>query len=219
MDHNFWHQRWQQDKIGFHLEEANPLLVKYGPGLGLSPGDEVFVPLCGKSLDMIWLREQGFSVVGIEVSDLALKSFFESNTIPCRNLQAGEFNIYQANGYMLYSGDFFALNAAVIQSCKLVYDRASLVAFPEDMRTQYVHHLLSIIPTVASIFLITLQYSQEQMAGPPFSVPKSEIESLFGDRYNLEILSEKDVLADHDHFRQQGLTSLLETAILLTPIS
>ena len=217
MDHNFWHQRWQQDKIGFHLAEANPLLVKYGSDLGLFSGDEVFVPLCGKSLDMIWLREQGYFVVGIEVSDLALKSFFESNKIPFRNLQAGEFNIYQANGYMLYSGDFFALNAAVIQSCKLVYDRASLVAFPEEIRTQYVHHLLSIIPDEASIFLITLEYPQEQMTGPPFSVPKSEIESLFGDRYNLEILSEKEVLADHDHFQQQGLTSLLETAILLTP--
>lgn len=217
MDHDFWHQRWQQDTIGFHLPETNPLLIKYQSDLGLSSGGEVFVPLCGKSLDMLWFREQGQQIVGIELSDLALKAFFESNSIPYRNLQAGEFNIYQANGYMLYAGDFFALNAAVVQSCKLVYDRASFIAFPEEMRTQYAHHLLSIIPAEASIFLITLEYPQEQMSGPPFSVPKSKVESLFGDRYSIQVLSEENVLAAHDKFREQGLTELRESAFLLTP--
>jgi thiopurine S-methyltransferase len=217
MDHDFWHQRWQQDKIGFHLAETNPLLIKYQPDLGLSSGDEIFVPLCGKSQDMLWLREQGYQVVGIELSDLALKSFFENNNIPHRKLQAGEFNIYQSNGYRLYGGDFFALNAAVIQSCKLVYDRAALIAFPEEMRKQYVHHLLSIIPDNASIFLITLDYPQAQMTGPPFSVSKSEVETLFSDRYDLELLGEEDVLAGHEKFKQQGLTHLRESAYLLIP--
>jgi len=217
MDHDFWHQRWLQDKIGFHLDEPNPLLVKFFAELGLSRGDEVFVPLCGKSMDMRWLHDQGLHVIGIELSDLALDSFIESNKLACRRLQAGEFNICHADGYTLYGGDFFAMNAAVIQHCKLVYDRAALIAFPEDMRVKYAHYMLSIIPEEASIFMITLEYNQDQMSGPPFSVTRSEVESLYGDRFKLQELSKENVLAAHDRFREQGLTELTESVYLLTP--
>lgn len=218
MEHDFWHQRWQQEKTGFHLPETNPLLIEHQEKLDLSPGDEVFVPLCGKSQDMFWFQKQGCQVIGVELSEIALNAFFESNNIPVKKLKSGEFNLFQSQGLMLYGGDFFKLSLAVTQSCKLIYDRAALIALPDEMRTLYAQHLLKITPADAQILLITLEYPQDEMAGPPFSVTKSEVEVVFSTHFEINILSDRDVLAAHEKFFDQGLTSLRETAYLLKPL-
>ncbi len=217
MEHDFWHQRWQDDKLGFHLPEANPLLVQYASRLNLSPGDEVFVPLCGKTLDMTWLREQGYDVVGIELSKIALEAFFKENEIGYRELQAGDFSVYHSLGYTLYGGDFFALNAAALQSCKVVYDRAALVAFPPEMRQRYVQHLKYITPANCPILLITLEYNEGEMDGPPFSLPFEEVVELYGDTFNIEPLHEDDGLQTHPEMQERGLGALRESVLLLTP--
>ncbi len=217
MEHDFWHQRWQDDKLGFHLPEANPLLLQYASRLNLSPGDEVFVPLCGKTLDMVWLREQGYDVVGIELSKIALEAFFKENEVGYRELQAGDFSIYHSLGYTLYGGDFFALNAAALQSCNAVYDRAALVAFPPEMRQRYVQHLKYITPANCPILLITLEYNEGEMDGPPFSLPFEEVVELYGDTFNIEPLHEDDGLQTHPEMQERGLGALRESVLLLTP--
>lgn len=217
MEHDFWHQRWQDDKLGFHLPEANPLLLQYVSRLNLVPGDEVFVPLCGKTLDMVWLREQGYDVVGIELSKIALEAFFTENKIGYRELQAGDFSIYHSPGYTLHGGDFFALNAAALQSCNAVYDRAALVAFPAEMRQRYARHLTYIIPRHCSLLLITLEYNEGEMDGPPFSVSYDEVVELYGDTFNIEPLHGGDGFEIHPELRERGLGSLRESVLLLTP--
>ena len=65
MEPDFWHQKWQSNEIGFHKAEANPLLVEHFSALGLDAGARVFVPLCGKTLDIRWLLAQGLSLIHI----------------------------------------------------------------------------------------------------------------------------------------------------------
>ena len=76
MDANFWHQRWERNETAFHQREANPLLVKYFDALSLSKGSRVFLPLCGKTLDIHWLLSNGYRVAGSELSDVAVKQLF-----------------------------------------------------------------------------------------------------------------------------------------------
>ena len=215
MEHDYWHRKWQDEKIGFHRSEFNPLLMQYFPRLALNKGDEVFVPLCGKSLDMLWLKRQGYEVIGIELSKLALDAFFYDNDIGYRELQSGEFSIYRAMGYTLYCGDFFQLNAAVLQDCKAVYDRAALIAFSDEMRKQYVEHLMVITPEQCPILLVTLEYPQAEMDGPPFSVSEEEVKVLFGDTHNIEQLHGQDALAENAHLQEKGISQLNEKVYLL----
>jgi len=90
-----------------------------------------------------------------------------------------------------------------------VYDRASLVALPEEMRADYVEHLSALCPAVPRL-LITLAYDQARMEGPPFAVSEEEVQELYEDRSSLVMLEANDVLADNERFREQGLDRLVE---------
>ena len=141
MELSFWQQRWQENKIGFHLNSVNPLLIKYLEKLQLGPGQQIFVPLCGKSLDLIWLAEQGYRVMGIELSQVAVDAFFAENNLEPYKVKRGELTFYQSGLITLVSGDFYQLTASQMVNVAAVYDRASLVALPEKMRLAYCEHL------------------------------------------------------------------------------
>jgi len=81
MEHTFWHDRWENDRIGFHQETINPYLNEYVSHLKKSTSRCIFVPLCGKTKDMLWLSEKGFHVVGVEINEKAIISFFSENKI------------------------------------------------------------------------------------------------------------------------------------------
>ena len=72
----FWHEKWANGQLGFHQEKINSRLKKYWSELDPDKGEAVFVPLCGKTLDMQWLTQQGHPVVGNEISDVACRDFF-----------------------------------------------------------------------------------------------------------------------------------------------
>ncbi len=54
MQGNCWLQKWEKNEIGFHESEANPLLVEHFKELSLAKGSRIFLPLCGKTLDIAW---------------------------------------------------------------------------------------------------------------------------------------------------------------------
>ena len=209
MEPNFWHQRWENDKIGFHLGQVNPYLVQYWPDLGLHVGSRVFVPLCGKSLDMLWLAEQGHDVIGVEISPIAVRAFFEDNQLNPEVTQQGAFEIWSVDQITILLGDYFELSPAQLGEVEAVYDRASLVALPQEMRPDYVDHLNALCPSVPRL-LITLDYDQACMGGPPFAVSNEEVQELYQDRSSLVLLEDSDVLAANERFRQQGLDRLVE---------
>lgn len=210
MEASFWHQRWENDKIGFHLGQVNPYLVHYWPDLGLHAGSRIFVPLCGKSLDMLWLAEQGHDVIGVEISPIAVRAFFEENRLKPAVNQQGAFEIWSVDQITILLGDYFELQPAQLGEVEAVYDRASLVALPQEMRPDYVEHLNALCKAVPRL-LITLDYDQSRMGGPPFAVSNEEVQELYQDRSSLVLLESSDILTDNVRFREQGLDRLVES--------
>jgi thiopurine S-methyltransferase len=192
MEADFWHQRWQQNQIGFHESEVNPTLVQHLPALGLAPGQRVFVPLCGKTLDLGWLVSQGFTVAGAELSELAVQQLFADLGIEPVVKAVGQLVHYKATGIDIFAGDIFNLSADLLGQVDAIYDRAAMVALPEAMRLQYASHLVSITNTAPQL-LITFEYDQRLMDGPPFCVPNDEVRQHYAGHYAMKTLSNNPV--------------------------
>jgi len=210
MEIDFWQQRWDLDQTAFHLPTVNPYLVSFLKDFNTQPSSQIFIPLCGKSLDITWLASQQYAVLGVECSNKAIKDFFHEQALKPRKQKITKFDSYHANNIQILQGDFFDLNESLLNAVTLVYDRASLIALPVDMRKQYVALLNQILPDLADILLITLEYDQNIMNGPPFSVSTSEVKQLFQGKYNIKILHEQDVLKGHQKFKERGLNKLVE---------
>ncbi|MCW9023383.1 MAG: thiopurine S-methyltransferase [Gammaproteobacteria bacterium] len=213
MKADFWHHRWQDNLIGFHLDEINPYLKQFYSQLGLEKGQRIFVPLCGKTLDLVWLVEQGQEVTGVEISPLAVEQFFAEQDWEVQVEQISSFSIYRAAGITLYCGDFFELTPDRLGKVDAVYDRASLVALPPEMRTNYAAHLGQLCPAAIPRLLVSLDYDQTKMGGPPFAVSELEIAKLYAGEFNIEKLLALDIL--DERFRQKGLDHLEEAVYLL----
>ncbi len=215
MDPTFWRERWQKQDIGFHQPAIHALLRKYWSRLGLDAGSPVFVPLCGKSLDMVWLAEQGHRAVGAELSEIAIDGFFAERGLEPSVRQIGNFVVKSAAAYELWCGDIFDMPADAVANVAGVYDRAALVAFPADLQERYAAKLKEFIPAAAPMLLITLDYDAEKMTGPPFAVPRAQVDHLFADSYAVTELERRPALDLNPRFRQRGLTALDESAYLL----
>lgn len=205
MERGFWLERWRRKEIGFHQGEHNPLLTSHWSALGVGPRTRVFVPLCGKSLDMRWLAGQGHAVIGIEFSHIAAEAFFEEGGEMYEVSERGPFTAYEGPRVHILCGDFFDLTAAELKDTTAVYDRGALVAMTPESRNRYVDHLLRVIPEGARILLITLEYDQMLVSGPPFSVHPEEVELLYGERCALEQLATRITERVPPHFQEQGV--------------
>ncbi|MBS37144.1 MAG: thiopurine S-methyltransferase [Thiotrichales bacterium] len=217
MDAEFWRQRWVEQNIHFHKDSLNQRLERHVCRLSLEAGDRVFVPLCGKSLDVMWLSQQGHRVVGIELSDIAVRDFFVEQALESMVVQHPQFDEHRFGDSVIYCGDFFDLNPEYLTDTVAVYDRAALIALPPPMRRRYVEHLRVLFPHGVRTLLVTLDYDQGEMSGPPFSVPESEVRELYQAHYAIETLETEEVLAEHERFAQKGLTGLFENVYLLEP--
>ncbi len=210
MEKQFWLDRWAEQRIGFHLPDINPHLRRHWDALGVPPGGRVLVPLCGKSLDMLWLRERGYEVLGIELSGIAVKDFERENALALEWSRNGEFACAQAPKLTLLQGDFFHLEKRQTGELAAVYDRAALVALPGDMRRRYVQHLSRLMTPGAAGLLVSMDYPQEAMDGPPFSVRADEVRALYQDAFHVHLLETVDVLRTNPRFGEKGIESMLE---------
>ena len=213
MDAEFWRQRWQDNQIGFHQDQPTPLMQKHWPSIGAPPGCRVFVPLAGKSRDMLWLAAQGHRVLGVELSQLAVEQFFAEHGLQPRIDETRYGRHYRAGGPQtgdieLICGDAFALDAAALADCAAVFDRAALIALPPALRLRYVDELYACLPARCRGLLITLEYPQDEKEGPPFSVSESEVRTRFGSRWDVDLLERRDILATQQNFIDEGVTAL-----------
>ena len=210
---NLWESRWQEDRIGFHLKEVNPYLMRFSDQLLHQNPDRVFVPLCGKTLDLCWLTTKTKKVTGVELVSKAVHDFFAENNIDYLIQEDETSHKFSSKSIDIYLSDFFNLNPEQTSSFKAIYDRASIVAIEKPERSKYVDHLISFLDPTGRILLITLEYNQNQMEGPPYSVPAKEIERLFAPLGSLKLLETCDII--DDRFRNKGLTHLLENVFLI----
>lgn len=214
MEADFWHNRWENNLTGFHLDEVNPYLKANWSALELKADSRVFVPLCGKTLDLLWLADQGHQVVGIELSPLAVEAFYVENGLSFERSQIGDLELWQSEKISLFCGDIFDLTPDVLGQVDGVYDRASLIALPPAMRQEYVAKMIE-LAKFAPKLLVTLEYEQSKMAGPPFSVSEEEIRALYQENYRIKQLTAQDVLGNNEKFRARGLDYMNECLYLL----
>ena len=215
MDNDFWHARWQSNQIGFHQNEINPWLVRYWPALRLEPQSRVFVPLCGKTLDMIWLLDQGHAVVGNEISQLAVEAFFAENRLTPETRQETGFTRWSCDRIEILCGDFFGLTPAGIGRIDALYDRAALIALTPSQRVRYATRIMQLLAPQTPGLLVTLDYAQEKMPGPPFAVSPAEVSSLYRDGFSVEQLASSDIIEAQPQFLEKGLDTLYESVYRL----
>ncbi len=214
-DKQHWLDRWRDNRIGFHEATVNRFLETYLPGFGLPPGAVVFVPLCGKAHDLRFIARQGFEVIGIEISRIAIEAFFAENEIGYERIDSDRFAIYRAPGMTLLEGDFFDLRNDDLGACALIYDRAALIALTAEQRPAYYDHMLSIIPAVSNMLLITLEYDTAEMQGPPYSVHEDELRRHYGEAFAIKLLERNDILDERPRWREVGLSALDEAVFRL----
>jgi thiopurine S-methyltransferase len=188
VDANFWHQRWERNETAFHQREANPLLVKYFDALSLSKGSRVFLPLCGKTLDIHWLLSNGYRVAGSELSDVAVKQLFSELAIEPKITAIDDIHHHSADNIEVFVGDICDLSRSMLGRVDAIYDLAALVALPETTRGRYAAHLIEITYRVPQL-LISYGYDQSLVDGPPFSVSNEEVNRLYRDSYALTPLA------------------------------
>ena len=216
MHHDFWHERWRTGQTGFHQSGVHPLLERWWPAFGVPAGSRVYVPLCGKSLDMAWLAARGYRIVGSELSPIAIRDFFIDQGLEPARTTGGLFVRHAAGPYEILEGDALALAPEILGSVDAVYDRAALVALPPEMRPLYAESMARLIPPGVAMLLVAFEYPQEMKGGPPFSVDAAEIYSSFGDAFAVETLERVDVLAQSPKFAEVGIPALHEIAYRLT---
>jgi thiopurine S-methyltransferase len=213
---DFWHDRWRTAQIGFHRSSVDYNLIQHWRDLTLPKAARVLVPLCGKSLDLLWLRDQGHPVVGIELSDIALQAFFAESGVAARRRTLPHFDLYDAADLECYGGDLFEITPERLGKVAAVYDRASLVSWAPEQRGRYVGHLRALTATGTETLLITLEYAQAEMKGPPFSVDSAEVHRLYSRHHSIHELARRDVLGDEPRMRARGVSSLTEVCYRIT---
>jgi len=211
-----WKTRWKEGHIFFHQDQPNDYLVRHFSELRLKNRSHCLVPLSGKTLDIPWIAKKGHQVTGVEISSIAIDSFFQEQKLTAEVSEIQSNLLKYSNGpYSMIEGDFFDLSPSSIPKVDWIYDRAALVAIPRENHKKYVDHLSSFITRGDKIFLISFEYDQKEMEGPPFSVTETMIQLLFSETFEIKVLEQNDILEEEKRFKEKGLTKLHSGAYLL----
>ena len=186
MEKEFWINKWEVGQIGFHNAKPHPFLIENIARLNLAQGSRIYLPLCGKTLDIAWLLQQGFRVVGVELAKKAIDELFEELQLTPVITVVGKLLHYQANNLDMFVGDVFELDQTLLGPVDAIYDRAALVALPPDTRIEYARHLIASTRQAPQL-LVTFEYDQSQMSGPPFSIPEAEVMQHYGEIYEITL--------------------------------
>ena len=220
MQQDFWLECWDKGNIGFHRTDVHPLLRQWWPTLNIAGNAPVWVPLCGKTLDMPWLRNQGHQVRGVELSRRALDDFISEQHLQLTWQAQPPLNVASGDGYQLYQGDLFDCGPRQLEDIAALYDRAALIALPENLRRDYVQHMRNNVQAGTPLLLITMSYPPGSIQGPPFSVSAQEVALLF-QGCEIELLQTRNAIGDFPGLAARGVTALTEQAwrIQLAPDS
>ena len=215
-DRNGWVTRWREGRIQFHVDKVNPILDRYVDRLLPEGSGRVLVPLCGKSLDLGWLVEQGHEVVGVELVEKAVEDLFNGIGGSPTISPQGEFQSWQSNGLEVLVGDLLELDANVSGKFDAIWDRAAFVALRPSDRDRYAPHLQEFLRPNGRILLSTIAYDGSKMEGPPFSVSANEVHRRFGNSLSVEKLEESINNDPNPCFTENGIGRVLEEVWLIS---
>ncbi len=193
MSNQLWKAKWKRNDISFHQPVINPLLQQYLSTLNLYAGDRLLIPLCGKSVDMDWLSQSGFRVTGIEISEIAIKAYFDALQVSPAKQRHGCFTRWSYQNVEIWCGDIFDLTMMDLSNIKVLYDNASLTAFPADDRIQYIRHFSDNLPHDCQILLITDETPDDQQFNSVMTID-SEVSALYSTDYQIELLHGKNCI-------------------------
>ncbi len=221
MERSFWIEKWERRHIGFHQHEINTYLLRHHERLGVGPGDRIMLPLCGKSLDMLWLSRRGHPVVGVELSRIAAGEFFSENDLTFEEIPDRGFTRFRSTDERMHPieilcGNYFDMTSADLGPVSAVYDRAALIALPLAMRPAYAAHTATFMRPETRLLLVSAEYPQTEMKGPPFSVEEDEVRFLYSRDFTVELLERADVHEWDRLARKRGLSQLHECVYLVT---
>lgn len=209
-----WNEFWEKNDTPFHLSTVNPRLEKFFPQLTLEGNETILVPLCGKSVDLMWLANKGFSVIGVELSPIACEAFFKEQKLTFSKKQLGNFICYQGDSISIYCGDIFNLQKQQLPPISLIYDRAALIALPPEIRKKYTQHLSEFLKTGMQILLLCIE-STDNFVGPPYAVSKDEITMLY-QNFQITELSRESEKSIEPHLIEKGYRKMETVVYLLT---
>ena len=179
-----WLERWKIGRTGWHEPAGNRNLRKHWT----QSGRRVLVPLCGKSTDLLWIESRGNEVVGVELSDIAARGFFEDQGLDYTVSRHGEQERYAGRDapITIVCGDYFDFRDEPFDG---LYDRGAYVAISPAKRSDYARHTQALLKPRAVKLIIMLEYDQSIVAGPPFAAWPADIEAHWG---SLDRVSDKD---------------------------
>ena len=186
MDTAFWLSKWASNQIGFHEKQPHPLLIRYWERLLTGTRSTIFVPLCGKSNDLIWLKEQGHKIIGVEISEIAINDFFREQDLVPQITPDNSLTKYSSEPFVIYCGDYFNLSLHQVKGFTLVYDRASLIALSPNTRARYADKLSELSPPGTQQLLVTLDYNAEIINPPPYAITAQEVYNLYEPLWRVE---------------------------------
>lgn len=215
MQAEFWLESWNEggSKTSFHRKDVHPYAKTYAPVYWLK-GKRVLLPLCGKDNALMWFREHADHVIGIELAEKAAQQFFDEQNLPYHKTTDQR---YEAERLTIINRDIFDLHPDDIGRIDFVYDRAALVALPEDMRQQYRQKIDEFMGIGSQCLVITLEYAPFEIPTPPFSITPAEIDCYYGDNYAIEHVEQPEV-PNHPMIRKMGLQFLKEHGFMLTKL-
>jgi len=216
MEKEYWLNKWQTNDTPWHSQEINRNLIDNIDKLELQPGNCILVPLCGKTKDMLWLADRGYHVIGIELCPMACTDFFKELNIEPRIANEDSFQKYQHKNIEIYCVDVFKLTEGSLPTIHAVYDNRALIALPPSMQKKYVDHLVACIGTHVKYMLLTIE-SSCVVTGPPFSINRADVDSLFAEYCKIEQLNRIPCTKIPEHLIKKGYAELVESTYYISP--
>lgn len=211
MEHGFWLDKWERGEIGFHREEVHANLMRELEWFEAGQTGHVLVPLCGKSRDLFFLASRGHRVTGVELSEIACLALFEREGLVPEHSDLGPFRAWSAGGVTVLQGDIFELRPEYVPGANRIWDRASMIALPSEMRRAYVSKLRDVMSAQsdARMLLNTLEYTPGTGLGPPFNVTDEEVCSSYQDLGVSNVLCDDQSDQIRPAWRKRGVRSLV----------
>lgn len=212
---NYWKESfWLQKDIPlpWHQTTPHPKLLKYADKF-LVKAARVLVPLCGKTLDLKWLYENGYEVVGVEGTEFAIEEFFKDTKLEFSKAPYGDGGlIYQTPDKRLtiLRTNFFTLSDAnYVATFDSVWDRAALVAVLPEHRRFFAASVKRLAKPSFKCVSVVTEFDESKVEGPPYSVDQEEISNLYGECATITKLDTISIPPNTDEYINEPLNDLL----------